>query len=101
MRALNTRIEHTESRSLLSHVGLVGAIAAAPSIGVTASKRTASRWLEGAQPIRSCGSNHFVWLASRQWNTPLVYQIAMADSDATRPAVGGRQSHPVQDGAFR
>jgi hypothetical protein len=99
MRALNTRIEHRESRSLLRTIDLVCAVAAAPIHWSDGFEETVFAMAK-SEPNPAVRLEHFVWLASRQWNTPLVYEIAMADSDALvrRWAADNR---PVQHGAFR
>lgn len=99
MRALNVRVEHHHARSLFDIVELVTAIASAPIDWSDGFEETVFA-MARKEPNPLVRLNHFVWLASRQWNTPLVYRIAAGDSDATIRRWASENA-PVQDGAFR
>lgn len=99
MRALNVRVEHHHARSLFEIIELLSAIAAAPIDWSDGFEETVFA-IARKEPNPMVRLNHFVWLASRQWNTPLVYRIAMADPDET-VRQWASDNQPVQDGAFR
>lgn len=99
MRALNVRVEHHHARSLFDIVELVSAIAAAPIDWSDGFEETVFA-MARKEPNAMVRLNHFVWLAARQWNTPLVYRIAMEDPNETIRRWAS-DNVPVQDGAFR
>ena len=99
MRALNTRVEHTESRSLLRTLDLICAIAAAPIQWSDGFEETVFAMAK-SEPNPAVRLEHFVWLASRQWQPPFVYRVASTDSDE-RIRRWAADNMPAEMGAFR
>jgi hypothetical protein len=99
MRALNTRIEHTESRSVFRTIDLVCAIAAAPINWSDGFEETVFAMAK-SEPNAAVRLEHFIWLASRQWQPPFIYQVASTDSDE-RIRRWAADNAPAQGGAFR